>query len=136
MAVSKEKLEDLRLRMERLEIREEDLIEKFVLGSGSGGQKINKTSSCVYLKHAPSGVEVKCQKDRSREMNRFYARRDLCEKLEELLFKEKSEKQQLIEKIRRQKRRKTRKQKQKMIEDKRVRSEKKSLRKPPRNHEG
>src|SRR5579872_5319974 len=103
--ISKEKQEALSARMERLGIREENLIEKFVLGSGSGGQKINKTSSCVYLKHEPSGIEVKCQRERSRELNRYYARQELCEKLEGIIFKEKSEKQKEFEKIRRQKRR-------------------------------
>ena len=63
--ISKEKQEDLVRRMESLEIREDDLIEKFILGSGRGGQKINKTSSCVYIKHIPSGMEIKCQRDRS-----------------------------------------------------------------------
>ena len=95
------KEQELAERMERLGIKEEDLVEKFILGSGSGGQKINKTSSCVYLKHLPTGTEVKCQKDRSRELNRLNARRELCEKLEEILFQEKSKKRQAIEKIRR-----------------------------------
>jgi protein subunit release factor B len=119
-------------RMERLGIREEDLIEKFVLGSGSGGQKINKTSSCVYLKHLPTGIEVKCQKDRSRELNRLFARRELCEKLEEALFKEKSKKRQAIEKIRRQKRRRSRRAQEKILASKKHRSEIKSLRKANR----
>lgn len=131
MAVSKEKQDELIQRMNTLGIREEDLVEKFILGSGSGGQKINKTSSCVYIKHIPTQIEVKCQRDRSRAMNRFLARRDLCEKLEESLLKEKSEKKQQIEKIRRQKQRKTRKQKQKMIADKRILSSKKMLRHKP-----
>jgi protein subunit release factor B len=104
----KEKWEELEARMLRLKIQEGDLIEKFILGSGSGGQKINKTSSCVYIKHIPTGIEVKCQSTRSRELNRLYARRELCEKLEELLFKEKSSKQMESEKIRRQKRRRSR----------------------------
>lgn len=128
---SKEKQALLLSRMERLGIKEADLIEKFILGSGSGGQKINKTSSCVYLKHVPSGIEVKCQRDRSRELNRYYARQELCEKLEERLFKEKSEKQKEFEKIRRQKRRRSRKQKEKMVAEKRQLSSKKSLRRPP-----
>lgn len=70
-------------RLERMGIREEDLEERFVLGSGSGGQKINKTSSCVYLKHLPSGREVTCQETRSREKNREIARTRLCEFFEE-----------------------------------------------------
>ena len=127
--ISTEKQLELQERMERLGIREDDLIEKFILGSGKGGQKINKTSSCVYLKHLPSGIEIKCQKERSRELNRFYARRDLCEKIEYSLFKEKSEKQKEIAKIRRQKKRRTRKTQVKLIEQKRQRSYIKSLRK-------
>ncbi|HEX2583330.1 MAG TPA: peptide chain release factor-like protein [Chlamydiales bacterium] len=131
MTLSKEKESELLLRMEKLGIKEEDLIEKFILGSGSGGQKINKTSSCVYLKHIPTGIEVKCQRDRSRTMNRFLARRELCEKLESQRFEEKSQKQKAIEKIRRQKRRRSRKSKEKMLADKQKHSEKKSLRRPP-----
>jgi len=131
MTLSKEKQEALASRMEKLGIREEDLVEKFILGSGSGGQKINKTSSCVYLKHLPTGIEIKCQRERSRELNRLYARRELCEKLEERLFQEKSKRQQEIEKIRRQKRRRSRRSKEKMLEGKRLQSSKKELRRPP-----
>ena len=126
-----EKDDELTARMQRVGIFESELIEKFVLGSGSGGQKINKTSSCVYLKHIPSGIEVKCQKTRSRELNRMYARRELCEKLEELLFKEKSERKKEFEKIRRQKRRRSRKSKEKMLAAKRRRSETKEFRRSP-----
>lgn len=131
--ISKEKLEELAARMERLGIKENDLIEKFILGSGKGGQKINKTSSCVYLKHLPTGMEVKCQLDRSREMNRYYARRELCERMEEKIESKKSEKQQMIEKIRRQKRRRSRRSKEKMLEGKKQVSKKKSLRQKPRD---
>lgn len=127
----KDKWEEVAARMLKLGIQESDLIEKFILGSGSGGQKINKTSSCVYLKHIPTGLEVKCQSTRSRELNRLYARRELCEKLEERLFQEKSSKQQEFEKIRRQKRRRSRRSKEKMLAGKKIRSEKKQLRKPP-----
>jgi protein subunit release factor B len=131
MSISKEKQDALLLRMEKLGIHENDLIEKFILGSGSGGQKINKTSSCVYLKHIPSGLEVKCQRDRSREMNRYLARKELCEQWEEIQLKEKSSRQMEIEKIRRQKKRRSRKSKEKMLEDKRNRSEKKETRQKP-----
>jgi protein subunit release factor B len=127
--ISAEKQAELQERMSRIGIREEDLLEKFILGSGKGGQKVNKTSSCVYLKHLPSGIEIKCQKERSRELNRFYARRELCEKLENLLFKEKSERQKEIAKIRRQKKRRSRKTQIKLVEQKRQRSFIKSLRK-------
>ncbi len=134
--VAKEKEIELLERMIRLGIKDDDLIEKFILGSGSGGQKINKTSSCVYLKHLPSGIEIKCQRDRSREMNRFLARRELCEKLEYTLFQQKSKKQQEISKLRRQKQRRSRRTKLKQIEEKRGTSTKKSFRKPVKeNHE-
>lgn len=131
MATSKDKQEDLHERMEKCGIREDDLVEKFILGSGKGGQKINKSSTCVYLKHLPSGMEVKCQRERSRELNRYLARRDLCEKMEEKLFQAKSEKQMEIAKIRRQKQRRTRKQKEKMLEEKKRRSAVKSSRRAP-----
>jgi protein subunit release factor B len=131
--IRQEKHDELQERMEQLGIKEGDLIEKFILGSGKGGQKVNKTSSCVYLKHIPTGIEVKCQRERSRSMNRFYARRELCNKLEEKIENKKSERQQLTEKIRRQKRRRSRKSKEKMLEGKKQQSEKKSLRSSPRD---
>lgn len=126
--VSQEKLEELAQRMERLKIHSDDLIEKFILGSGKGGQKINKTSSCVYLKHIPTGIEIKCQQDRSREVNRYLARRELCERLEFQIHKVKTERQQLAEKTRRQKRRRSRRSKEKMLLEKKIKSERKSLR--------
>ena len=131
MPIRPEKIKELQERMAKLEIKDDDLIEKFILGSGKGGQKVNKTASCVYLKHIPSGIEVKCQSQRSRELNRFYARRLLCEKIEEQIHHIKTEKQKEIEKIRRQKKRRSRKQKQKILEDKKHQSEKKKLRKKP-----
>ncbi len=130
--LGKEKQEALQKRLEGLGVKDLDLVEKFILGSGSGGQKINKTSSCVYLKHLPSGIEVKCQRDRSREMNRFYARRSLCEQLEKQIEGKRSEQEQKREKIRRQKRRRSRKSKEKMLEGKRALSQKKSMRQEPR----
>lgn len=131
MVIKPEKLLDLEKRMEKLDIKEKELIEKFILGSGKGGQKVNKTYSCVYLKHIPTGIEIKCQKDRSREHNRYFARKELCERLEEILFKKESEKQKTIEKIRRQKRRRSKKAKEKILADKAKQSEKKKLRKLP-----
>ena len=114
-----------------LGITQGDLLEKFVRGSGAGGQKINKTSSCVFLKHLPSGVCIKCQMDRSREINRFLARRELCEQLESIRDGKATAKTQAIEKMRRQKRRRSRRSKQRSIVDKRLLSTKKSLRRPP-----
>ena len=129
--VSTEKRAALEQRMAALGIREEDLVEKFVRGSGSGGQKVNKTNNCVFLKHEPSGVAIKCQIDRSRELNRFLARRELCDQLEHIRDGKASARTQAIEKLRRQKRRRSRRSKQRSIADKRHLSQKKSLRKPP-----
>lgn len=130
-AVSPEKASDLERRMATLGIGEADLLEKFTRGSGSGGQKINKTNSCVFLKHLPTGICVKCQADRSRELNRFLARRELCERLEEIRDGKTSARNQEIEKLRRQKRRRSRRSKQRSIADKRLLSSKKQLRKNP-----
>ena len=129
MAVSKETQDQLVERMESLGIREGDLVEKFILGSGKGGQKINKTSSCVYLKHIPTGIEIKCQRERSRELNRLYARRDLCEKIEERISTEKSERQKAVEKIRRQKRKRSKRAQEKILANKKHRSDIKEFRK-------
>ena len=129
MAVSKETQDQLIERMESLGIREGDLVEKFILGSGKGGQKINKTSSCVYLKHIPTGIEIKCQRERSRELNRLYARRDLCEKIEERISTEKSERQKAVEKIRRQKRKRSKRAQEKILANKKHRSDIKEFRK-------
>ncbi len=128
---SLEKIAALEARMAGLGVSDDTLQEKFICGSGSGGQKINKTASCVYLKHTPSGIEVKCQQQRSRELNRYIARRELCDRLEELRDGKKSKRQQAQEKIRRQKRRRSRRAKNRMLDDKTKHASKKNLRKPP-----
>ena len=129
--VSSDKLEDLQARMAALGFGEDDLLEKFVRGSGAGGQKINKTSNCVFLKHLPSGVCIKCQIDRSREMNRFLARRELCQQLENIRDGKAIAKTQAIEKMRRQKRPRSKRSKLRSVADKRILSNKKSLRRRP-----
>jgi protein subunit release factor B len=83
-AVSEEKNHWLREKMEALGVHERDLEERFVRSSGAGGQKVNKTSTCVYLKHLPTGLEVKCMKERSQSINRFLARRELMDKIEKM----------------------------------------------------
>lgn len=100
--VSEEKSQWLKERMEALGIREEDIEEKFVRSSGRGGQKVNKTSTCVYLKHIPTGTEVKCMKERSQPLNRFLARRELVEKISKISGKMTSDDIN-TERIRRQK---------------------------------
>jgi protein subunit release factor B len=101
-AVSEEKNRWLKERMEALGINEKDIEEKFVRSSGRGGQKVNKTSSCVYLKHIPTGIEVKCMKGRSQSLNRFLARRELVKRIEKLLGQLTLNDMQMI-KIKRQK---------------------------------
>ncbi|MCB1149090.1 MAG: peptide chain release factor-like protein [Chlamydiia bacterium] len=131
MPISPEKQLQLEKRMRALGIEEEDLEEKFILGSGKGGQKVNKTSNCVWLKHIPSKLEVKCMQERSRELNRYRARQLLCEKFEEKILQVKTKKQQEIEKIRRQKRRRSKRAQEKVLEQKSARSDLKKLRQPP-----
>jgi len=107
-AVNDEKNRRLLEKMEELGIREEDMEERFVRSSGKGGQHVNKTSTCVYLKHLPTGIEVKCMRERSQSINRFLARRELVERIEALAGATTSRDQKL-EKLRRQKARRKRK---------------------------
>jgi len=129
--VTRAKEQQLVARMADLGIREEDLVEKFILGSGPGGQKLNKTSSCVYLLHRPTGIEVKCRQTRSQALNRFHARRELCARIEERELGRRSARMRAIARIRRQKQRRSRRQKEKVLAAKHQRSLKKLLRKPP-----
>lgn len=126
--ISSDKEKALRERMFRLGIREQDIAESFIRSRGPGGQNVNKSSTCVYLKHIPTGIEVKCQKERSQAINRCLARRLLVSKIEALVLGELSQARQRIEKIRRQKRRRSRKAKLKMLEVKRRQAQKKALR--------
>ncbi len=129
VALRPETIQRIQSRMELAELTDADIEETFVRGSGSGGQKINKTSSCVQLKHLPTGTIVRCQETRSREANRWLAREMLAERLLEARESELSERRQAAEKIRRQKRRRSRRQKERMLADKRHQSEKKAQRK-------
>ncbi len=106
--VSDAKRQALRLRMAALSISEDQITERFIKGSGKGGQKINKTASCVYLIHHPSNIEIKCQRSRSQSANRFFARRELCDRLEQQQLGSVSPQQQAIDKIRKQKQRRKR----------------------------
>lgn len=133
--INKEKWDKLAELMMKLQINESDFIEKFIIGSGKGGQKLHKTASTVYLKHIPSGLEVKCQESRSREDNRYFARIRLCDKLHALLSDEKTKEQQEIEQLKRQKKRRSRRAKQKILDAKSRQGELKMLRKKPDSHE-
>jgi peptide chain release factor len=123
--IGSDKEEALRLRMEALGIFEKDLEESFIRSGGHGGQNVNKVETCVRLRHRPTGVEVKCQKERTQALNRFFARRILADKVEALVKGRASEEARRIAKIRRQKRKRSRRAKEKMLADKHLRSEKK-----------
>lgn len=110
-------------KMQELGIREEDFEEKFIRSSRPGGQNVNKVSTCVVLRHRPTGIEVRCQKERSQALNRFLARRLLVERIERRLKGIQSEERHRIEKIRRQKRRRSRRAKEKMLSSKKHRSQ-------------
>ena len=114
--------------MAEAKVYEEDLEESFILGGGPGGQKVNKTSSVVRLLHVPSGLQVKCAETRSREDNRWLARRQLAETILEREHRRKSAAAEAREKIRRQKRRRSRRQRDKMLDDKHAHAAKKAAR--------
>jgi protein subunit release factor B len=123
--VSPDKEQALAERMEALGIREADIVEKFIRSGGHGGQNVNKVATCVYLKHLPTGTEVKCQQERSQSLNRFLARRILTDKIEAAVLGKESQEEQRIAKIRRQKRKRSKRAKDKMLADKRHIGEKK-----------
>jgi protein subunit release factor B len=126
--ISPEKETALQERMDRLGVSESDFRETFIRSSGPGGQKVNKTSSCVQLLHVPTGLAVKCQQERSQALNRFLARRLLLNRIERLQTGVVSAEKQRIEKLKRQKRRRSRRAQEKILEQKHIQSEKKSLR--------
>ena len=132
--VSTEKEKALLERMASLGVAESDCRETFVRSSGPGGQKVNKTSSCVQLVHVPTGLSVKCQRERSQAVNRFLARRLLLDRIERLQKGVVEAERDRAEKIRRQKRKRSKRTKEKMLEGKRRQSEKKGFRaKVPRD---
>lgn len=122
-------------RMAQLGVREDDIVEKFIRSSGPGGQNVNKTSTCVYLKHLPTGLEVKCQRQRSQMLNRSLARHILVSKIAQRLRQDNLQKQSLKAQIMRRDRKKPKGLKRKILENKRKHSEKKSVRRKIREIE-
>ena len=112
--VSPEKEEVLLKKMDELGVKESDLDEKFIRSGGPGGQNVNKVATCVQLKHLPTGITVKIQKDRTQGVNRFLARRSLLSKIEEQLSGKPTKEQLKIKKIQKQKKRRKRKTKIKL----------------------
>src|SRR3990167_2624326 len=128
--VSARKAEELDALMRRLGVLERDFEERFIRSSGPGGQNVNKVATCVVLRHRPSGLEVRCQRERSQALNRFLARQTLLRRIEAERLGRLSEEAQRIAKIRRQKRRRSRRAKEKLLRDRQHRAKKKSLRRP------
>lgn len=133
--VSPKKQSELDELMRRLGVREEDFEESFIRSGGPGGQNVNKVSTCVVLRHRPSGLEVRCQQERSQVMNRFFARRILLRRLEAQRLGRFSEEAARISKIRRQKRKRSKRAKDKMLEQKKQRGDVKRLRGPVQDTE-
>jgi protein subunit release factor B len=128
MPVSSDKEKDLADRMLKLGVAGSDFEESFIRSSGPGGQKVNKSSSCVYLVHVPTGLSVKCQRERSQSLNRFLARRLLLDKIERQQKGFIEEERKKLEKMRRQKRKRSKRAQEKILTAKHQLSEKKSLR--------
>lgn len=133
--VSWKKALELEACMRRFGVAERDLEERFVRSGGPGGQNVNKVATCVILRHRPSGLEVRCQQERSQALNRFLARRLLLRKIEAQRLGALSDEAKRIAKIRAQKRKRLKRTKEKLLRDKRLRTHKKSLRAQVRDAE-
>ena len=123
---------EIHRRMQALGISERDIEESFVRSSAPGGQNVNKVASCVCLRHRPTGIVVKCQKFRTQGANRFWARQILLERIERRHKEEHQRKIQQLEKLKRQKRKRSHSAQERILKSKRIHSEKKAVRRPIR----
>ena len=129
--ISRDKWDKLHAQMKKLGIQDSQLQEEFVRSAGHGGQNVNKLNTCVTLFHSPTGIRVKCQKTRLQGDNRYFARKILCEKIEEIRFGHESRAAKERHRVRAQKKRRSRRAKQKILEAKSHQADKKEMRKKP-----
>ena len=135
MPLTGDRARALAARFAQLGIREDDLDESFVTSGGKGGQNVNKVATCVMLVHRPSGMAVKCQRERTQGANRLIARQMLADKIEEERLGRASARAQAADKVRRQKRRRSRRAKEKILRAKHAQSQRKALRGPVRRED-
>ena len=128
LSISEDKARILQERMRYLHISEEEIKETFIRSSGPGGQNANKVATCVFLQHIPTGIQVKCERERSQNLNRYYARCFLLDKIEKRREEIRRSQIQAVQKEKRKNRQRPAFLKEKILQSKHERSEKKRIR--------